>query len=86
MTLCDHARTPSVPDARPAFMIDHMVDLCAVEDLGALSGRVHPNVLSRYADFYTCPRCGTIFWRGSPVRNTCRKLALPPPSDSARGA
>jgi uncharacterized protein with PIN domain len=27
--------------------------------------------------FYTCPQCGTVFWKGSHVRNTCRKLRLP---------
>ncbi|MBN2302055.1 MAG: Mut7-C RNAse domain-containing protein [Lentisphaerae bacterium] len=37
---------------------------------------VHPNVFRRYSVFYKCPECGEIFWRGSHVRNTCRKLGI----------
>jgi uncharacterized protein with PIN domain len=38
--------------------------------------RVHPNVYERFADFFKCPQCGTVFWKGSHVANTCRKLGL----------
>ncbi len=49
--------------------------------------RVHPNVLARYRVFWRCPNCGTIFWHGSHVRNTCRKLgvALPAPRVAGDG-
>lgn len=55
------------------------VPLETVEDVDAIRDRVHPNVLRRYARFYHCPSCGTVFWKGSHVRNTCRKLGLPLP-------
>ena len=38
--------------------------------------KVHPNVYARFADFFRCPSCCTVFWRGSHVANTCRKLGL----------
>ncbi len=44
--------------------------------------RVHPNVYRQYTAFYRCPSCGTVFWKGSHVRNTCRKLGLPVPPDA----
>lgn len=37
---------------------------------------VHPNVYARFADFFTCPKCHTVFWKGTHVANTCRKLSL----------
>jgi len=39
---------------------------------------VHPNVYRQFDAFYRCPSCGTVFWKGSHVRNTCRKLGLAP--------
>jgi len=59
------------------------VALEAVPDKAAVRERVHPNVYGRFEQFYHCPRCGTVFWHGSHVRNTCRKLGLPPPPDTA---
>ena len=53
------------------------VALDEVTDKAAIRSGVHPNVYQRFDTFYTCPRCGTIFWKGSHVRNTCRKLGLP---------
>lgn len=50
-----------------------------VADKESVRERVHPNVYDRYDRFLTCPKCGTVFWLGSHVRNTCRKLGLPPP-------
>jgi uncharacterized protein len=44
--------------------------------------RVHPNVFARFARFYRCPSCGTVFWKGSHVRNTCRKLGLACPDEA----
>jgi len=38
--------------------------------------KVHPNVYSSFDKFFKCPECGTVFWRGSHVRNTCAKLKL----------
>lgn len=40
---------------------------------------VHPNVYARFDSFFTCPKCGTVFWKGSHVANTCRKLGLARP-------
>ena len=37
---------------------------------------VHPNVYARFDCFFTCPKCGTVFWKGTHVANTCRKLGL----------
>jgi uncharacterized protein with PIN domain len=59
------------------------VALDPVPDKAAIRERVHPNVLNRYDRFFRCPRCGTVFWHGSHVRNTCRKLRLAPPTPSA---
>ena len=59
------------------------VDLLPVDDASTLTGRVHPNVLRQHTSFYTCPSCGTVFWRGSHVRNTCRKLGLQPPAGTS---
>lgn len=39
-------------------------------------GRVPGVVYRSYRSFYQCPSCGTLFWKGSHVRNTCRKLGL----------
>jgi len=55
------------------------VALEAVEDKRAIEGQVHPNVYARFERFYRCPSCGTVFWKGSHVANTCRKLGLVPP-------
>ena len=51
-----------------------------VGDKALIRERVHPNVYARFSTFYRCPSCGTVFWKGSHVRNTCRKLGLPPPA------
>ena len=52
------------------------VDLDPVADKAAVREWVHPNVWQRYEQFFRCPECGTVFWKGSHVRNTCRKLGL----------
>jgi uncharacterized protein with PIN domain len=44
-----------------------------------LAARVVEAVRARHRLFFTCPSCGTVFWRGSHVENTCRKLGLEPP-------
>lgn len=41
---------------------------------------VPERVRRRYTRFFRCPSCGTVFWHGSHVANTCRKLGLAPPS------
>jgi uncharacterized protein with PIN domain len=61
------------------------VALDPVADKPRVRARVHPNVYARYERFYTCPHCGTVFWRGSHVRNTCRKLELPCLAEGAEG-
>lgn len=60
------------------------VPLDAVPDKAAVRARVHPNVFDRYDRFFTCPACGTVFWHGSHVRNTCRKLGVPLPEEGER--
>ncbi|MCB9915025.1 MAG: Mut7-C RNAse domain-containing protein [Planctomycetes bacterium] len=40
------------------------------------AGRVPPRVHAAHTEFFTCPRCAAIFWRGSHVRTTCRSLGL----------
>jgi uncharacterized protein with PIN domain len=57
------------------------VELVDVPDRESVRDRVHPNVYARYERFYTCPRCGTVFWKGSHVRNTCAKLGLDFPGE-----
>ena len=52
------------------------VPLVPVPDKSAICDRVHPNVYARYEHFFRCPSCGTVFWKGSHVRNTCRKLGV----------
>jgi uncharacterized protein with PIN domain len=56
------------------------VPLAPVADKQTIEGRVHPNVYARYDTFYTCPGCGTVFWKGAHVRNTCRKLGIENPA------
>lgn len=50
------------------------VELNRVVDKEDVKSYVHPNVYIRYDTFYRCPSCGTIFWKGTHVRNTCLKL------------
>lgn len=57
------------------------VALEEAKDVETVRAKVHPNVFARYTRFYTCPSCGTIFWKGSHVRNTCVKLQLEDNSD-----
>jgi len=45
-----------------------------------VSDRVPERVRERHRRFWTCPSCRTIFWWGSHVENTCRKLGIEPPS------
>ncbi len=45
--------------------------------------RAPRGVLARHERFWTCPSCGTVFWHGSHVANTCRKLGVAPPSAGA---
>ncbi len=52
------------------------VSLDVVADKESVRAKVHPNVFERYDRFFSCPQCGTVFWHGSHVRNTCRKLGL----------
>jgi hypothetical protein len=57
------------------------VPLEEAPDRESLRGRVDARVWERQHRFFTCPSCGTIFWYGSHVRNTCRKLGLATPPD-----
>ena len=55
------------------------VELEELSELGEHAARVIPEVRARHRRFWRCPRCGTIFWRGTHVENTCAKLGIPPP-------
>jgi uncharacterized protein with PIN domain len=52
------------------------VELARVADRETVRARVAPAVFERRCAFFTCPRCATVFWHGSHVENTCRKLGL----------
>jgi len=58
------------------------VELALLEGRGEWTSRVPPRVLERHARFWTCPACGTIFWRGTHVANTCAKLGIVSPEDT----
>lgn len=47
-----------------------------VKDKKTIEAQVHPNVFRQYNRFFRCNECGTVFWKGSHVRNTRRKLGL----------
>jgi len=55
------------------------IALTAVPDKRDIESRVHPNVYERVEQFYRCPSCGTVFWKGTHVRNTCAKLGIDSP-------
>jgi uncharacterized protein with PIN domain len=61
------------------------VELDAVPDRETVMGRVQPGVYASHRRFFRCRSCGTIFWHGSHVANTCRKLKLvrPPANEPA---
>jgi len=71
-------------DARWAFTrcIRCNVALDPVADLEAVRARVPAEVFPRHRRFFTCPSCGTVFWRGSHVARTCAKLGVPAPQDT----
>jgi hypothetical protein len=46
-----------------------------------VAARVSEPVRARHRLFFACPSCGTVFWHGSHVENTCRKLGLEPPPE-----
>lgn len=52
-----------------------------IPDKSSIREQIHPRVYSTFDRFYRCPSCGTVFWKGSHVRNTCRKLGLVMPSN-----
>ena len=49
----------------------------------SVAARVPERVFASYERFWCCSRCATVFWKGSHVRNTCRKLGLPDVSEIA---
>lgn len=57
-------------------------DLVPVPDKTMIRDRVHENVFARHDRFFCCPHCGTVFWHGSHVVNTCRKLNIPQPASA----
>jgi len=64
------------------------VELEELAELGDEAARVPPRVRARHARFWRCPSCATVFWRGTHVENTCRKLGIrfrPPGASEAEG-
>ena len=50
------------------------------EPIGAVAkeqakGKVPEEVFKTYQEFYTCPSCRKIFWKGSHVKNSAKRLA-----------
>ena len=71
----------------PVQALAASVALAAVPDKVAIQDKVHPNVYRQHERYFQCPSCGTVFWHGSHVTHTCRKLGLtPPPDDRETGA
>ena len=54
------------------------VELEELAELGDEVARVPPRVRARHERFWRCPSCATVFWRGTHVQNTCRKLGIRP--------
>lgn len=52
------------------------VELAGVADKREIEPMVHPNVYKRHDEFYRCPKCGTVFWKGTHVQNTLVKLGI----------
>lgn len=52
------------------------VELAVIEKNAELAARVPARTFEAYSQFFTCPCCATVFWKGAHVRNTCRKLGL----------
>lgn len=52
------------------------VALDVVQDKKEIESLVHPNVFAKHDRFYRCPNCRTVFWKGTHVSNTRRKLGL----------
>ena len=61
------------------------VELAPLPRDASLAARVPERVLASYRQFWTCPGCRTVFWKGSHVRNTCAKLGLPDASEGGGG-
>jgi uncharacterized protein len=40
-----------------------------------VDARVPPAVRARHHEFFACPTCASIFWHGTHVANTCKRLA-----------
>ena len=59
--------------------------LTELEQRESIRSRVPARVFDRYGRFWTCSSCGTVFWKGTHVRNTCAKLGLPDASEHSHG-
>ncbi|MFC1461900.1 Mut7-C RNAse domain-containing protein, partial [Verrucomicrobiota bacterium] len=44
------------------------VMLVPVKDAETVRPLVHPNVFARHREFFSCPKCHTVFWKGSHER------------------
>jgi len=76
------------PEARMfARCVRCNVELEELDALDEHASEVPERVRERYDRFWRCPACGTVFWRGTHVDNTRRKLGLEatqPDDDAAR--
>ncbi|HIE10928.1 MAG TPA: hypothetical protein EYP62_04885 [Kiritimatiellae bacterium] len=57
--------------------------LAPVTDPEQQLDRVPVDVLNRRLPLRKCPGCGRVYWKGSHVHNTVRRLGLPLPDDRA---
>jgi len=55
------------------------VPLAEVRKDEAVRARVPAGVWLQHERYWSCPSCATVFWHGSHVANTCRKLGIEPP-------
>lgn len=55
------------------------LELVRVEDRERVAEHVPSRVFERHQTFFCCRGCGTVFWWGTHVERTCRKLGLPVP-------
>lgn len=51
-------------------------------DRESVRGLVPEGVFARRRRFFRCPSCGTTFWLGNHVADTCAKLGIPVPPDA----
>ncbi len=56
------------------------VPLDTVQDRESVRSHVPSDVFEHFPTLYRCATCGTVFWKGSHVANTCKKLGIEAPA------